>query len=64
MHGGKSLPLTREDSSMHDAMVEMSAKRLGVIGVTDHRVIWSGSSPMATFADKSSAVSITPLGNS
>jgi arabinose-5-phosphate isomerase len=37
MHGGKSLPLTREDSSMHDAVVEMSAKRLGVIGVTDHQ---------------------------
>jgi arabinose-5-phosphate isomerase len=35
MHAGKSLPLTREDSSMHDAVVEMSAKRLGVIGVTD-----------------------------
>jgi arabinose-5-phosphate isomerase len=35
MHGGKSLPVTREDSSMHDTVVEMSAKRLGVIGVTD-----------------------------
>ena len=35
MHGGKSLPLTRDDSSMHDAIVEMTAKRLGVIGVTD-----------------------------
>jgi arabinose-5-phosphate isomerase len=35
MHGGKSLPLTREDNSMHDAIVEMTAKRLGVIGVTD-----------------------------
>jgi arabinose-5-phosphate isomerase len=35
MHGGKALPLTREDSSMHAAVVEMSAKRLGVIGVTD-----------------------------
>jgi arabinose-5-phosphate isomerase len=35
MHGGKLLPLTRADSSMHDAVVEMSAKRLGVIGVTD-----------------------------
>jgi arabinose-5-phosphate isomerase len=35
MHGGNALPLTREDSSMHDAIVEMSAKRLGVIGVTD-----------------------------
>jgi arabinose-5-phosphate isomerase len=36
MHGGKALPLTRADSSMHDTVVEMSAKRLGVIGVTDH----------------------------
>lgn len=35
MHGGKSLPLTRADSSMHDTIVEMTAKRLGVIGVTD-----------------------------
>jgi arabinose-5-phosphate isomerase len=35
MHGKKALPLTREDSSMHDTVVEMSAKRLGVIGVTD-----------------------------
>src|SRR5689334_20862905 len=35
MHGGKSLPLTRADSSMHDTVVEMTAKRLGVIGVTD-----------------------------
>jgi arabinose-5-phosphate isomerase len=35
MHGGKSIPLTRIDSSMHDTVVEMSAKRLGVIGVTD-----------------------------
>jgi arabinose-5-phosphate isomerase len=35
MHGTKTLPLTREDSSMHDTVVEMSAKRLGVIGVTD-----------------------------
>jgi arabinose-5-phosphate isomerase len=35
MHKGKSLPLTRADSNMHDTVVEMSAKRLGVIGVTD-----------------------------
>ena len=35
MHGGKSLPLTSEDSSMHDTIVEMTAKRLGVVGVTD-----------------------------
>ena len=35
MHGGDALPLIREDSSMHVTVVEMSAKRLGVIGVTD-----------------------------
>jgi arabinose-5-phosphate isomerase len=35
MHGGDALPLTRENSSMHDTVVEMSAKRLGVIGVTN-----------------------------
>ena len=35
MHAGDSLPLTREDSSMHDTVVEMSAKRLGIIGVVD-----------------------------
>jgi len=35
MHKGKSLPLTRTDSNMHDTVVEMSAKRLGLVGVTD-----------------------------
>lgn len=35
MHSGEQLPLTSQDSSMHDAVVEMSQKRLGVIGVTD-----------------------------
>jgi arabinose-5-phosphate isomerase len=35
MHAGDDLPLTRADSNMHDTVVEMSAKRLGVIGVTD-----------------------------
>ena len=35
MHSKKGLPLTRFDSNMHDVVVEMSAKRLGVIGVTD-----------------------------
>lgn len=35
MHGGQGLPLTRADTNMHDVVVEMSAKRLGVIGVTD-----------------------------
>jgi arabinose-5-phosphate isomerase len=35
MHKGDAVPLTREDSSMHAAIVEMSAKRLGIIGVVD-----------------------------
>ena len=35
MHSGKQVPLTRDDSSMHDAIVEMTAKRLGVVGVVD-----------------------------
>lgn len=37
MHKGKQLPLTRADSSMHDALVEMTEKRLGAVGVTDER---------------------------
>jgi len=36
MHSGEALPLTYEDTSMHVALVEMSAKRLGVVGVVDH----------------------------
>jgi len=35
MHSGDAVPLTKADSSMHETIVEMSAKRLGVIGVTD-----------------------------
>jgi arabinose-5-phosphate isomerase len=35
MHSGEALPLTAADSSMHQAIVEMSAKRLGVVGVVD-----------------------------
>lgn len=35
MHGGADLPLTIESASMHEAIVEMTAKRLGVIGVVD-----------------------------
>jgi arabinose-5-phosphate isomerase len=35
MHSGDELPLTGEGSSMHDAVVEMSAKRLGLVGVTN-----------------------------
>jgi arabinose-5-phosphate isomerase len=35
MHKGASLPLVGQETSMHDAVVEMSAKRLGVVGVTN-----------------------------
>lgn len=35
MHSGEQLPLIRDDASMHDAVVVMSEKRLGVVGVTD-----------------------------
>jgi arabinose-5-phosphate isomerase len=35
MHTGAALPLTRESSSMHDTIIEMSAKRLGIVGVLD-----------------------------
>jgi len=35
MHSGEAVPLTNEYASMHDAIVEMSAKRLGIIGVVD-----------------------------
>ena len=35
MHSGDAVPLTAEGTSMHDAIVEMSAKRLGIIGVVD-----------------------------
>ena len=36
MHSADALPLTSESSSMHDTIVEMSAKRLGIVGVLDH----------------------------
>jgi arabinose-5-phosphate isomerase len=35
MHSGKQLPLTHQSTSMHRAVLEMTEKRLGVIGVTD-----------------------------
>ena len=35
MHSGADIPLVDQDTSMHDAVLEMSAKRLGVVGVTD-----------------------------
>src|SRR3954468_2591683 len=35
MHSGADLPLTGAESSMHAAVVEMTAKRLGLVGVVD-----------------------------
>jgi arabinose-5-phosphate isomerase len=35
MHRGEELPLVDQDTSMHDTVLVMSAKRLGVVGVTD-----------------------------
>lgn len=35
MHGGDKLPLVSTKTSMHDAIVVMSEKRLGVVGVVD-----------------------------
>jgi arabinose-5-phosphate isomerase len=34
MHGGDQLPLVGQNTSMHDTVVVMSEKRLGVVGVT------------------------------
>ena len=35
MHGGEQLPLVGKGTNMHDVIVVMSEKRLGVVGVTD-----------------------------
>jgi arabinose-5-phosphate isomerase len=35
MHGSDQLPLVGQDTNMHDVIVVMSEKRLGVVGVTD-----------------------------
>jgi arabinose-5-phosphate isomerase len=35
MHSGEAMPLIAENSSIHDVIVEISAKRLGIVGVTD-----------------------------
>ncbi len=35
MHSGEEVPLVGQATSMHDAVLEMSAKRLGIVGVTD-----------------------------
>ena len=34
MHGGDQMPLVTRDTNMHDTVVVMSQKRLGVVGVT------------------------------
>ena len=34
MHSGDSVPLIRETASIHDVIVEISVKRLGIVGVT------------------------------
>lgn len=35
MHRGDAVPLIRNDASIHDVIVEISVKRLGIVGVTD-----------------------------
>jgi arabinose-5-phosphate isomerase len=35
MHGGDALPLVTADTSMHDTIVVMTEKRLGLVGVVD-----------------------------
>jgi arabinose-5-phosphate isomerase len=35
MHAGPAVPLIAETASIHDVIVEISAKRLGIVGVTD-----------------------------
>ena len=35
MHSGEAMPLVGQNTDMHDTVLEMSAKRLGVVGVTD-----------------------------
>ena len=37
MHCGAQLPLVTQETSMHDTVVEMSVKRLGVVGVSDNQ---------------------------
>jgi arabinose-5-phosphate isomerase len=35
MHSGDALPLIRQNASIHDVIVEISVKRLGIVGVID-----------------------------
>ena len=47
MHGGDELPLCRRDASMTEALLVMTAKRFGCVGVVDAAAAWSASSPTA-----------------
>ena len=60
MHGPAELPLVSPDTAMSEAIVVMSQKRWGCVGVCDGRAGWSGSSPTATFAATSTGFWITP----
>lgn len=42
MHGGDALPLVGEATSMHDTIIVMTEKRLGVVGVVDSAGMLSG----------------------
>jgi len=42
MHSGAEMPLTNAAASMHEAIVEMSAKRLGMVGVIDEEGVLVG----------------------
>ena len=37
MHSAASMPLIEESASIHDVIVEISVKRLGIVGVTDEK---------------------------
>ena len=50
MHGGEQMPLKTAGTKMSDAIVEMSAKGFGCVGITDGQVSSSASSPTAICA--------------
>ena len=50
MHRGEALPLVTIGSTMNEAILAMTAKRLGCVGVVDGNGHLAGISPMATSA--------------
>jgi arabinose-5-phosphate isomerase len=50
MHTGDAIPRVREDTSLRDALLEMTAKRLGMTAVVDGRAGSPACSPTATCA--------------